>query len=227
MKQFISMLLLGLFVLGACNDSNTTQSETTSSDSAGQAASDTGNSQSNTSANVASALMSAMTKHMDSMKNMQSMNDPDHDFAMMMKHHHQAAVDMAQLELSQGQDEGVKTMARKMIDDQTNEIQQFDRFFTKNQANNQANNQARNDKFHHEVMQTMNSMSMNMDHTGGMDQQFISMMIPHHQQAIDMAQIYLKHGKTQELKSLANKIISAQQKEIKEMKDWQAQNTRS
>ena len=223
MKQFIIMLLVSLFILGACNDSNTTRSETTSSDSADKTATDTANSQNNTSANVATALMSVMTKHMNAMKNMQSMNDPDHDFAMMMKHHHQAAGEMGQLELSQGRDESVKTMARKMVDDQTKEIQQLDQFLNKTKANNQPGN----DKFHHEVMQKMNSMSMDMDHTGGMDQQFVSMMIPHHQQAIDMAQIYLKHGKAQELKSLANKVISAQQKEIKEMKDWQAKNSGS
>lgn len=44
-------------------------------------------------------------------------------------------------------------------------------------------------------------------------------MIPHHQGAIDMAK-YLVNAKNPELKKMGQDIITAQQKEIDQMKQW-------
>lgn len=57
---------------------------------------------------------------------------------------------------------------------------------------------------------------------GDADKDFVMMMIPHHQGAIDMANIELKYGKDETLRAMAKAIVEAQEKEIKEMKDWQA-----
>lgn len=53
------------------------------------------------------------------------------------------------------------------------------------------------------------------------DQAFLAEMIVHHQGAVEMAQLALTNAKHQEIKDLANGIISAQNKEIAEMKAWQ------
>lgn len=53
------------------------------------------------------------------------------------------------------------------------------------------------------------------------DQEFLAEMIVHHQGAIDMAKLALTNAKHQEIKDLAQAIISAQTKEIGEMKAWQ------
>jgi len=63
---------------------------------------------------------------------------------------------------------------------------------------------------------------MMMPMSGDADKDFAMMMIPHHQGAIDMAEVELKFGKDETLRAMAEKIIEAQKKEIKEMKDWQA-----
>ena len=55
---------------------------------------------------------------------------------------------------------------------------------------------------------------------GDYDQQFIDMMIAHHQAAIDMAKVAQQHGEHAEIKQLANDIISAQDGEITKMKTW-------
>jgi uncharacterized protein (DUF305 family) len=47
------------------------------------------------------------------------------------------------------------------------------------------------------------------------------MMIPHHQGGIDMAKAELQYGKDPALKTMAKMIVSAHEKEIKEMKAWQ------
>lgn len=55
------------------------------------------------------------------------------------------------------------------------------------------------------------------------DKAFLVAMIVHHQGAIEMAQAALQDGKHEELKELAGNIISAQNKEIEQMQQWQKQ----
>lgn len=53
-----------------------------------------------------------------------------------------------------------------------------------------------------------------------LDQAFIDMMVPHHQAAIEMAKIAQQRATHPELKTLANEIISGQEGEIKQLRDW-------
>lgn len=66
------------------------------------------------------------------------------------------------------------------------------------------------------MMDKMGSMKM----TGDADKDFAMMMTSHHQGAVDMANIELKHGKDPKMKAMAQKIIDTQPKEIKDMQDW-------
>jgi uncharacterized protein (DUF305 family) len=52
------------------------------------------------------------------------------------------------------------------------------------------------------------------------DQHFIQMMIPHHQGAVDMANLALSKATHPELKKLAQSIKTSQTQEIQEMKGW-------
>jgi hypothetical protein len=62
----------------------------------------------------------------------------------------------------------------------------------------------------------MNGMAVKP--TGGVDRDFVEMMIPHHQGAIDMAQAYLRYGTNEQLKRIAQEIIVDQQQEIAAMR---------
>jgi hypothetical protein len=53
------------------------------------------------------------------------------------------------------------------------------------------------------------------------DKAFIEGMIPHHQGAIDMAELALQSAGHQEIKDLAKAIVAAQQQEIEQMQQWQ------
>jgi len=54
--------------------------------------------------------------------------------------------------------------------------------------------------------------------TGDVDGDFVAMMVPHHQGAIDMAVAVLRHGHNPRLKRLAQEIIVTQQEEIAAMR---------
>ena len=67
----------------------------------------------------------------------------------------------------------------------------------------------------------MNMMhNMNVRYTGDPDVDFRAKMIPHHQGAIDMAEVALKHAKDPATKKMAQAIIDAQKKEIAAMQAW-------
>ena len=54
--------------------------------------------------------------------------------------------------------------------------------------------------------------------TGDVDRDFVAMMVPHHQGAIDMAKALLRYGQNEQLKRLAQEIIVTQQQEIAAMR---------
>ncbi|HEU0150842.1 MAG TPA: DUF305 domain-containing protein [Bradyrhizobium sp.] len=54
--------------------------------------------------------------------------------------------------------------------------------------------------------------------SGDVDRDFVQMMVPHHQGAIDMAKTELKYGHNEQLRRLARDIIAKQQREITEMR---------
>lgn len=66
----------------------------------------------------------------------------------------------------------------------------------------------------------MDKMMADMDvkPTGDVDADFVAMMIPHHQGAIDMALAVLRHGKNEQIRRIAQEIIVEQQQEIAAMR---------
>ena len=66
----------------------------------------------------------------------------------------------------------------------------------------------------------MDKMMADMDvkPTGDVDADFVAMMIPHHQGAIDMAKAVLRYGKNEQIRRIAQEIIVEQQQEIAAMR---------
>ena len=69
-------------------------------------------------------------------------------------------------------------------------------------------------------MATMNHDMANAPMNGNPDHDFVAMMIPHHQGAIDMAKVELQYGKDPAMRKLAKEIIAAQKEEIAHMDAW-------
>lgn len=65
---------------------------------------------------------------------------------------------------------------------------------------------------------------MAMEPTGNADVDFVLGMIPHHQNAIDIAKAALELGRGPEIQELAREIIAAHEAELRWMQDWLIQN---
>jgi len=76
-------------------------------------------------------MRQAMASGMEGMQKMSMSGDVDKDFAMMMKMHHQQALQMAEMELKHGKSAAMKTMAKRIIVAQKREIAEFDRWLAK------------------------------------------------------------------------------------------------
>lgn len=71
------------------------------------------------------------------------------------------------------------------------------------------------------AMQAMGQNMMKMEMTGDPSGDFVRMMIPHHQSAIDMGQVLLKQKNIDpEIRSMAEDIIRAQTNEIEKFQAW-------
>lgn len=73
-------------------------------------------------------LMDSMAKEMGTMP---MTGNVDRDFAMMMRIHHQGAIDMAQAELETGKDPQMRKLAKEIIAAQKKEIALIDRWLKK------------------------------------------------------------------------------------------------
>ena len=69
-------------------------------------------------------------------------------------------------------------------------------------------------------MEKMHAAMTAVEPTGNSDADFVKLMIPHHQAAIDMARTQLLYGKDPQMRRLAQEIITDQQSEIELMNLW-------
>ncbi|GAA4340837.1 DUF305 domain-containing protein [Flaviaesturariibacter amylovorans] len=216
-----------IFVLGASvvwlaacsgNDNQTATTETTTETATHQ---DTSGASSNTAATPTSGadFQGVMSKMMSDMHGMTMTQDQDHDFAMMMKEHHEGAIEMSNIELSSGSNAELKQVAQKIIDDSRKDITELDAFMKNHQPN------GKSDFAQKSMEQMMKGSSMNMNHGGSVDQQFAMMMSMHHQQGIDMARLYLKSARSAETKKVANNTIQANTEDNKKLAKFQNGNS--
>ena len=69
-----------------------------------------------------------------------------------------------------------------------------------------------------EAAMTRMMSAMEAKPSGDIDRDFVAMMAPHHQGAIDMAVLELRYGKNEQLRRIAQEIIVSQMQEIAAMK---------
>jgi uncharacterized protein (DUF305 family) len=142
-------------------------------------------------------------------------NGTDRAFVAEMVPHHESAVEMAKIAQERGESAFVKQLADDIIRTQTQEIATLRR-------EDEALEMAGVEKGSLGVPQ--HAMGMDDDpatlrDAEPFDAAFLKMMVPHHEGAVAMAKAELAKGEDPELKALAEDVIEAQEREIKEMQE--------
>jgi len=210
----LTFTLVSLVFLSACKKDDSMNDTSMKNNSTKTTATDT---MKTNISNAGSMMDKSMKDMMKNMHEMKMSGNLDVDFVTMMIMHHQAAIDMAAAEISSGKQENVKSLASNIIKDQKLEIQTMQDWLEKNKdvKSTSGDNSMK-------LMQSMNSrMNPDMKMSGDTDKDFISMMIMHHQGAIDMASVEIKNGTDPKIKKMAEEIIKKQKIEIEQMKQWQ------
>ncbi|WP_432481214.1 CopM family metallochaperone [Moraxella sp. ZY200743] len=162
--------------------------------------------------------MEAMQVMHDKMTAAMKHAHPDTAFVAGMIPHHEGAVAMAQIQLKYGKDDELRKLAQAIIDGQQAEIDIMQSWLKDNAS------LTSDDSSHIQDYEQLSGHDEMMN--GIMDENpdiaFVKGMIPHHQSAIEMADIELKYGKDANIKALATQIKNAQTPEIKQMQDWLA-----
>ena len=207
--------ILGTFIFQSCGNDNSTTDETKMDSTMTTQNKDT----MTTNDPVNNDLMTAMHKSMQEMK---MTGDFDQDFANTMISHHQEAIDMSEVEMSKGTDSQVKGWAQNIITAQKAEIDHLQQVVKNYKSSGKAM-----EEDHNELKGSMDKMMndmMAMKMTGNLDNDFVTMMIMHHESAVTMANAELSKGKNAELKKMAQKIVKDQTAEIKEFQNWLNKN---
>lgn len=143
---------------------------------------------------------------------------PDQPFDAMfidsMIEHHQGAVDMANEALSQASRPEILALADAIIESQSEEIAQLKAWRTEWYPSMPPTGG---------MSMSMGEMEVSSDDDVPYDQRFIDAMIPHHESAVDMANMALDQSDREEIRTLADEIIRAQMAEIAQMKEWKAE----
>ena len=134
----------------------------------------------------------------------------DAAFIDSMIAHHEGAIVMANQALEQAERQEIRDLTNEIISAQEAEIAQLREWRT---------------AWYPDLAETA-GMGMDMgdmevaDGSEPFEQRFIQAMIPHHEGAIMMAQDALQNAERQEIKDLAQEIITAQEAEIAQMRQW-------
>lgn len=162
-------------------------------------------------------MMSFLHEMMRRIDSLTLTNDPDNDFALIMKVHHDGAVQMCQNEIEEGSDTTLQLLAGEIIERHHQDLLALDSFLV---AHPPVVNQS---SFRQEAEKAMEIMSNNADLqiiTGKTDHDFATLMIEHHQGAINLADLELYYGFSEPVRKLAVKIKSQQQSDIEQLQDW-------
>jgi len=165
----------------------------------------------------------------------------DDDFVAMMAPHHQGAIDMAKAELRYGHNAQLRRIAQEIVVGQLQEIAAMrvavgekvspyeatlaaskpgkvttEAYASPSDAGGASPSLAAEVPFLEEnnVAMTRMMRAITIKPTGNIDHDFVAMMAPHHQGAIDMAKAELRYGHNAQLRWIAQEIIVDQTQEI-------------
>lgn len=144
----------------------------------------------------------------------------DKAFIDAMVPHHEGAVEMAKVASKHAEHPEIKKLAKDIVSAQEKEIGELkdikeQEYGTSNVPMQMSDQQMRGMGMTEDPQQLANEKPF--------DRAFIDAMTPHHESAIEMARVAENKTDNPRIRELAKNIISAQQREIAQMKQWRQQ----
>jgi uncharacterized protein (DUF305 family) len=158
---------------------------------------------------------------------MQNNSNIDAHFIEQMIPHHQDAITMSKAAQTKAAKPEVKQLAQDIIESQQKEIDQMKVWYKdwygkevpSGESAMMGHNMMSGSSMHMGLMGDQTDMER-LENAADFDREFVEEMIPHHQMAVMMAQMLKSGTRREEMKKLADDIISAQNKEIEMMRGW-------
>lgn len=150
----------------------------------------------------------------------------DQQFIDMMTPHHEGAVMMAQTAQTRAEHAELKTMADDIISAQNQEIAELKAWRKQWYGSDQTppvSEMPMLPGMAHDSTMDMVQMNEDLKTANPFDKAFIDAMIPHHEMAIEAAEIAQQKAEHAEIKQMADAIVGAQQTEIDQMKAWRTE----
>ncbi len=165
--------------------------------------------------NIFLAIMDTMMVRMESA---QLSGIAKTDFLIQMIPHHEAAVAMAEYEISHGRNFDMLQLAKSIAAEQTSQVQLMKLLLQRNYEIQSAITPG----YHELILQAMNTMMAAMPgddllNNTTEDKAFALAMIPHHRAAIDMAKAVIQFSEDKQINAFAKDIISSEEIEIEQM----------
>jgi len=148
----------------------------------------------------------------------------DRHFIEQMLPHHEGAIAMAEVALERSERPEIHSLAEGIIEAQTRENGEMRAWYRDWFGDGVSESTVGTGMMGHGGMH-MEGMEGDLDRLRAaedFDLEFIRQMLPHHEMAIMMAQMLLSGTEREEMRTLADQIITSQSREIDMMRSWYA-----
>lgn len=163
-------------------------------------------------------IMSAMMGNME----VEPTGNASVDFLKGMIPHHESAIDMSKSYLNLGgSNSELKKLAEDIIDAQTGEIDDMNKLIEEIEASGETDTEKEQGYLddYNKMMESHQHMHHGTSSAKDVEQAFAEGMLMHHQMAVDMSKAILDYTDNGKVRKLAEEIITAQEREIRQMQD--------
>ena len=140
----------------------------------------------------------------------------DERFIDAMVAHHQRAIDMAEVALQNAEHPELLQLAQNVISTQQVEIEALRSIKEQEFGTSEVPTQLSPEEMEMMGMEDPAELANQQP----FDEAFINAMIPHHESAIEMAQVALAESSNPTIRDLAGRIVDDQTREIEQMRGW-------
>ena len=139
----------------------------------------------------------------------------DSYYMLHMVAHHSEAVAMAELAEQKAEHQEIRDLAKRIIESQSAEMTMLTEWYA------DWFQSVPQDHVGHESLSGNGDEALDsLKNASSFDKAFIEQMIAHHQMAVAMSEMIVRHTERKDLKAFGNSVIEEQSREIEQMREW-------